>query len=160
MTTQFLSGFHAFQVAFGAYNIWLASATQSKLESYEVVSKKSSKSSEKGGEQKTTPKSGTGGFASICSMVMALTLLISQKTVFWELLVSVVCFATLFASRRHVGVFGIEKDKLKGDGAAGYIQVMEKIQDVKYNMLYLALTWAVSAVLAAFVAPRAANLQG
>ncbi|RFU31624.1 hypothetical protein B7463_g4727, partial [Scytalidium lignicola] len=126
--------------------MYLASVAQSKLSSYEVISRKSSKIAEKEGDegQKTIPKSGTGSLA---------------RTLFWELVVAAVSISTLLASRRHVGVFGIEKDKLKGEGAVGYIQAMEKTQDVKYNMWFLALTWVASFVLAVFVSPRVLDVQ-
>lgn len=90
---------------------------------------------------------------NFCTILMAMALLVATRTALLEILIATLSLATLLSARCRVGVFGLHKKRLKGEGAAEYIQAMNKTEDIKYNMLFLALTWVVTGVLALLVTP-------
>ncbi|KAL2062252.1 hypothetical protein VTL71DRAFT_6518 [Oculimacula yallundae] len=144
MKSQILTVIHAAQVAFGIYNLYLASNAINKLLGYEDMSKKAAKYSKTAEKQlhmtRSTQASGT--IALLVSTLSAVYMIFGDPKIGAQGVAGVNLLALVLA-RKHVGQFWSDKPRVPVPGAGDFNEAAKKTQEVMMNLAYFAATWIV-----------------
>ena len=88
---------------------------------------------------------------TLASLVSAVILIFTTKSTLVELVVTGANLAALVFARQHVGQFWEGKMKVPVPGTGDYNAAITKTQEVRLNMMYLAVSWGVCGLLALVV---------
>jgi len=164
MASIILSILHAFQAAYGAYNLYLSSISIRNLQGYENTSKKAAKYSNTAADQlhKTRTTQASTALAVtysnltkfphwqdqiLFSLISSVSLtLYSSASAFIKIAVAGANIAVLGLVRQHVGRFWKGKARLALPGAGDYNEATKMTQEVRLNMAYLMASWALAGV--------------
>lgn len=153
MPSAIPSVLYAFQAAYSAYNLYLASISISNLQQYEDATKKAAKYSNIAENQlhKTRTTQASGAIAVLLTFLSSTYFVFSRSSPVTRLLVTGANIAALFAAREHVGAFWRRKAKVPLPGVADYNEAISKTLEVRLNMVYMAASWVVIGTLSLIV---------
>jgi len=138
------------QIGLSTYCLYLSSIAIPKLQKYEDVSKTAAKYSNIADNQlyKTRTTQASSVIAVLTTLLSSLSSLLYTLTPIPKLLLAFTNIALLIWVRDYMGEFWKDKKKMPVPGTGDYNDAIGLTQEVRLNMAYLGVSWAVVGGLA------------